>query len=94
MATAAGVLLGVYLLALVGAFVLSPKSHDPQRGQAEGCALIVALGLLGLGALLGAGVALEIEWLVRAVAYVVFFPVVLLAINAARFAWLKLTRRL
>ncbi|MBM3982471.1 MAG: hypothetical protein FJ304_19815 [Planctomycetes bacterium] len=94
MATAAGALLALYLLGIVFALLAPPKQHDPQRGQAVGCLMLVALVLIGLGALLAAGVAFEIEWLTRAVAYVVFFPAVLLAINAARFAWLKLTGRM
>ncbi len=93
MAIVAGALLVLYLGGIVFALLAPAKGHDPQRGQAVGCLMIVALGLVGLGVLLGVAVAFEIGWLERAVSYMVIFPAVLLLIHGVRFLWLKLTRR-
>lgn len=93
MAIVAGVLLGAYLLVIVYVILAPPKGPDPQRGQAVGCLMIVALGLVGLGALLGAGVWFEIEWLKDTVTWVVLVPSALILANGVYFAFLKVTQR-
>jgi len=52
--------------------------------------MIVAVGIALLGAALGIGVAFELEWLVSAIIWIAVFPVVLLAVNAARYLMVKL----
>lgn len=93
MAIAAGVLIALYLSLLVGVFVFGSKSHDPQRGQAEGCALIIGGALVLLGAVLAVGVYFEIPLLVRGAFNVAVFPVVLCAITAVRWVALRLFAR-
>jgi hypothetical protein len=59
-----------------GGLTATPREHDPQGGQATGCLRIVLIGLLGFGALLGAGVYWRVSWLVWAVFVVSVFPLV------------------
>lgn len=92
MAIVAGVLLGVYLLGIVYALLAPTKGPDPQRGQAVGCLMIVAMGLVGIGALLGAAVAFDIGWLATAISWVVIFPTALMLANGVYFLFLKFTR--
>lgn len=93
MAIAAGGLLALYLLVIAYALLAPMKQHDPQRGQAEGCLMIIGGGLLALGAALGIGVAFDLGWLVSGVFWVVAFPVILVAINLVRYLLMKLRPR-
>jgi hypothetical protein len=90
MAIAAGVLLTLYLLAIVGVLLMPSRSHDPQRGQAIGCLMIVAIGIALLGGVLGLAVWLDQNWLVEAIFWMGAFPMIILAVNAARYLLMKL----
>ena len=78
MAWTAGILLAVYALGILAALRAPVKQHDPQRGQAVGCLMIVLVGLLGLGALLAVGVYWDVGWLVGTVFSVTAYPAVAL----------------
>lgn len=93
MAIAAGVLLTLYFLVIVGVLLLPPRSHDPQRGQAVGCLMIVAIGIALLGGVLGIAVWLDFHWLIEVIFWVAALPMILLAINAGRYLLLKLRQR-
>jgi hypothetical protein len=93
MATAAGALLGFYLLALAGVWLFAPRSNDPQRGQADGCALLLAGGLVGLAGLLAVGVWADVPVFVRAVFFVAVLPVALCTGAAVRWAGRRLFAR-
>jgi len=81
----AGVLLTLYFLGIVYALLAPTRGPDPQRGQAVGCLVIVAGGLLLLGVLLGLGVAFDLTWLVDAIVAVVVYPSLLLLANGVYF---------
>lgn len=85
MAIAAGVLLALYFLVIVGVLLMPSRSHDPQRGQAVGCLMIVAIGL----GVLGIFVWPDQNWLVEAIFRVAAFPVIITAINAVRYLLMK-----
>ena len=89
MAVAGGILLGLYLAGIVYALLAPVRQHDPQRGQAVGCLMIVAGGIALLGALLAVGAIFDVAWLVRAIFYVAVFPAVLLTVHAVRYLWLR-----
>jgi hypothetical protein len=74
MAWTAGVLLAAYALGVLYALNAPARQPDPQRGQAVGCLTIVLLGLLGLGAMLAAGLYWDVGLLVRVPFWVAVFP--------------------
>jgi hypothetical protein len=82
-AGAAAVLLVVYALGVARGLTATPREHDPQGGQAAGCLTIMLIGLLGLGAVLAAGVYWRVPWLVWAVFGAAVCPLVGLARGAA-----------
>ena len=92
MATVAGILLGVYVCGIVYALALPAKQHDPQRGQAIGCLMIVVLSLLGVGGLLAVGVAFNVRWLVVAIFWLTVYPAVMLAAQGVFLLYKKLKR--
>jgi hypothetical protein len=83
MAWTAGVLLGAYALFILGVLVSPQRQHDPQRGQALGCLMIVLACLVTLGLVLAAGV----YWGIRLLVYVPFcvavFPVATVVVGGA-----------
>lgn len=93
MAIAAGVLLVLYLLGIVYALLAPAKGPDPQRGQAVGCLMIVAIGLVLIGALLGVAVAFEIEWMASAISSVVIFPALVALAQGVYLLFPKVRRR-
>lgn len=90
MAIAAGVLLAAYFALLVYALLVPSRGHDPQRGQAVGCLMIVAGAIALLGGVLGLAVALDWNWLVDAIFWAAVFPVALAAVNAVRYLLIKI----
>ena len=76
MAWTAGVLLAAYAVGIVYAMTAPVKQHDPQRGQAVGCLMIVLAGLLALGATLAAGVCWDVATLVWVPFVTTVFPAV------------------
>ena len=80
----AGVVLGVYALLILYALIAPARQPDPQRGVAIGCLSLVLVGLIGVGALLAAGVLLNKPWLVHAIASVCLYSLVLVGIGLAK----------
>ncbi|MBA4187999.1 MAG: hypothetical protein C0467_08265 [Planctomycetaceae bacterium] len=93
MAILAGVLLALYLMGIVYALLAPSRGHDPQRGQAVGCLMIVAAGVTLLGAALGIGVAFDLEWLVSVIIAVTVYPSLLLVANGVYFGVQRLRNR-
>lgn len=75
-ATIAAVLLGLYVLGLVIALATSFGNNDPQRGVAQGCLIIVIVGLLAVGGVLYAAIHFQIRPLVYLVFALTVFPFV------------------
>jgi hypothetical protein len=70
----ADVLLAASALGILSALA-APVKHGPQRGQAVGCLTILLFALLGLGAVLAAGVYRDVPLLVRVPFWVAVYPV-------------------
>jgi hypothetical protein len=85
MAPIAAALFVAYLLGIVYALIVPPKQHDPQRGMAVGCLMIVAIGIGVLLLLTGLGWYFQLNWLVTMMFYVAVFPAVLLLITGVRY---------
>jgi hypothetical protein len=82
LAWTAGILLAAYAVGILCALTAPVKQHDPQRGQAVGCLMIVLAGLLVLGASLAAGVYWGVAVLVWVPFAVTVFPAVCLVGSA------------
>jgi hypothetical protein len=76
MAWTAGVLLVAYAVGILYALTAPVKQHDPQRGQAVGCLMIVLAGLLTLGVILAAGVYWDVAVMVWVPFVTTVFPAV------------------
>ena len=83
MACTAGVLLGAYVLFILGVLITPQRQHDPQRGQAIGCLMIVLACLVTLGLVLAAGVHWDIRLLVYGPFCVAVFPVATVVVGGA-----------
>jgi hypothetical protein len=80
----AGVVLGVYALLTLYALVAPARQPDPQRGVAIRCLSFVLVGLLGVAALLAAGILLNKPWLVQAISIVCLYSLVIVGIGLAK----------
>jgi hypothetical protein len=80
MATTAGALLAVYLLAVLYALLSPVKQRDPAMGAAQGCLFGLVLLLVVLAILLAIGIRWQLRWLV----------VTLFVITIAPPAWVML----
>jgi hypothetical protein len=76
MAWIAGVVLASFALFILCGLLAPAKEHDPQRGQAVGCLTIALVVLLGLLAMLAAGVYWDVGLLVWVPFGVAVFPAV------------------
>lgn len=92
MAVVAGVLLTLYFLGIVYALLAPRRGPDPQRGQAIGCLMIVAGGLVLVGVALGVGVAFDLTWLVDTIVAFTVYPSLLLVANVVYFGVKKLRK--
>jgi hypothetical protein len=92
MVIVAAVLLCLYFTVIVGVLLSPPRQHDPQRGQAVGCLMILAAGVAVLGVMLGIGAFLDLGLLVGFVVWTTCLPAILIGIHLVRFLLLKLWR--
>lgn len=69
-----GILLSGVTLLMMFALLKKPK-HDPQRGQAVGCLMIVLLVMVALGGGLAISIIFEWHGLLKAIFTIVVFPI-------------------
>jgi hypothetical protein len=74
MAGIAGTLIGLAIVTIAGVLIMPQRQHDPQRGQAVGCLMIVIIFLLIPAGLLLIGVMGPYPGLVKAI----FWPTVII----------------
>ena len=68
MAFTAGILLAVYILAIILVIVWPTRRHHPEDGMAVGCLVLVAIGCAALGGVLFLAAHFHLRWLV----YIIF----------------------
>lgn len=93
MTTAAGAGALVWVVGPLLVLLFFRRTHDPQRGQAVGCLLIVSATGATLGALRALAAWLDAGWLIRGVGTLLLLPLGLAAVNAAAHPIVRLRAR-
>ncbi len=81
MALIAAALLVIYITIIVVVLFMPRRNRDPHDGMAQGCLMIVILGLVLIGAVLAAGVALDLPLFVHIPFYITVYPTIMLVIS-------------
>jgi hypothetical protein len=94
MAITAGILLTLYLVGILFALLAPTRQHDPQRGVAVGCLMIVAGAILVLGLALGLGVFFDWPWMINIIFWITIFPFISLFLATTRQLVLYVRRKM
>ncbi|HEX8913772.1 MAG TPA: hypothetical protein VF796_15535 [Humisphaera sp.] len=79
MVLTAAILLAAYTVSIVVVLLKPSRQHDPQRGQAVGCLMIVVIGLVALGGVLALAAVYDVRWLVTTIFSITVYPAVMIA---------------
>jgi hypothetical protein len=94
MAWVAGGLFGVATLGTLVVLLSKPKQYDPQMGQAQGCLMIMLMGLLLMDGALAVGVGLDSRAVISIVFGAAVLPIAWVALGLVYNLILLIRRRL
>jgi len=86
----AGILLAVYILAIILVIVWPTRRHHPEDGMAVGCLVLVAIGCAALGGVLFLAAHFHLRWLVYIILAMTLYPALYATPQFAWAGWKKL----